>query len=366
MNSKKLFVIIVISAILLTSCVLNKKDTIIKVNGQNITQSQFDKAFKEATSNSIFAKVGLNKKDKQNVIYLMVKNNVVDDLIEKTLINQEIEKKHIKVTKSEADKELNAIIAKVGSQEEFDKMLKQNGISSSQFKKDLYEKIKLKKLVETFSDTKISDADAKKFYNANMNKYKYPEKIRASHILISANPERIRKKIVSNPMNKELSEVEIQTKVDKELAARHEKAEKILALVKKNPNDFAKIAKENSDDKGSVKKGGDLGFFTRQGFIEPFTKTAFSQKLNTVGEIVQSAFGYHIILVKEQMKAGQEPFEKVKAEIISEMENQAQEKSLEMINKDLKKQAKIEYINPEYSPTPIQDVLTKKPQKTKD
>jgi len=345
---------------LLTGCTFGPKDTIVKVNNQNITQTQFDELFNKAIGNSMFAQMGIDvKKDKNGFIYLMMKDKVVNELIVKTLIDQEMEKRKIKVTKEDADKELKAIIDKVGSKEKFNEILKQNNISAAQFKKDLSEEVKMKKLVGAISTVEVTDAEAKKFYKQNLSKFKYPDKVRASHILISANPEEIKEKISSDPANKGLSKEEIQKKVSAELAIKLEKAKKILAEVKKDPSAFAKIATDNSDDKGSAKQGGDLGFFSRQEMVEPFAKTAFTQKPDTISDIVQSPYGYHIILVKDRMKAGQEPFEKVKPEIIAYLENQSQVKVLENLIESLKKQAKIDYVNPEYNPTSIQEALKK-------
>lgn len=359
MDGKKLFATIAISALLLTGCSFNQK-AIIKVNGKDITQEQFDKEFNKAAGNSMFAQMGIDvKKDKNNFLYLMIKDRVINELVVKSLIDQEIEKRNIKISKEEEEKELKGIIDKVGSKEKFNEILKQNGISSAQFRKDFLEDLKMKKLVSTISNVKVSEADAKKFYRQNTSKFKYPDKVRASHILISANPEEIKAKLESDPANKSLNKDEIQKKVDAEMAVQKEKAEKILAEVKKDPASFEKVARENSDDKTSAKQGGDLGFFSKQEMVEPFTKAAFKLKPNTISDIVQSPYGYHIILVKDRMKAGQEPFEKVKGEIIIYMENQASVKVLENLIESLKKQAKIEYIDKDYNPTSIQEALKK-------
>lgn len=360
MNSKKLLSTIAISAMLLTGCTFNPGKTIVKVNGERITQPQFDQIFNAEAGNSMFAQMGVDvKKDKNGFLYLMMKDKVVNELIVKALINQEADKRHITVTKDDTNKELKTIIDKIGSKEKFDEILKQNKISSDKFKQELQEDIKMKKLVKTISNIQISEADAKKFYKENLSKFKYQDKVRASHILIAANPEEIKQKITSDASYKGLSSDEIQVKINKELASQNEKAKKILAEVKKNPADFAKIAKENSDDVASAKKGGDLGFFTKQEMVEPFSKVAFTQKPNTISGIVQSPYGYHIILVTDRMKAGQEPFEKVKGDIIAYLENQAQVKVMEKLIDSLKKQAKIEYVNPEYNPTNIQEALRK-------
>lgn len=359
MDGKKLFATIAISAVLLTGCSFNQK-AIIKVNGQNITQDQFDKEFNKAAGNSMFAQMGIDvKKDKNNFLYLMIKDRVINELIVKSLIDQEIEKRNIKISKEDEEKELKGIIDKVGSKEKFNEILKQNGITAEQFKKDFLEDLKMKKLVAMISDVKVSESDAKKFYRQNLSKFKYPDKVRASHILISANAEEIKAKISSDAANKSLNKEELQKKVDAEMAIQKEKAEKILAEVKKDPASFEKVARESSDDKTSAKQGGDLGFFSKQEMVEPFAKAAFTLRPNTISGLVESPYGYHIILVKDRMKAGQEPFEKVKGEIVLYMENQASVKVLENLIESLKKQAKIEYVDAEYNPTSIQDALKK-------
>jgi len=360
MKTKKLLATVAISAMLLTGCTFGQKNAIIKVNGQPITLSQYDDAFNKEASNSMFAQMGVDvKKDKSGFVYLMLKDKVVNELIVKSLIDQEMVKRNIKVTSEDTEKELKTIIDKIGSKEKFNEVLKQNKISSAQFKKDLFEEVKMKKLVSAISTVKVSDADAKKFYKENISKFKYPDKVRASHILISANPEEITEKLTSDPANKKLSKSEIQAKVEKELAAKLDKAKKILAEVKKDPASFATVAKDNSDDTQSAKQGGDLGFFGKQEMVEPFAKAAFSQKPGTISDIVKSPYGYHIILVTDRMKAGQEPFEKVKGEIVTYLENQGQVKVLEGLIESLKKQAKIEYLNSEYNPASIQDALKK-------
>lgn len=365
MNSKKLFATIALSATLLSGCAfMPAKDTIIKVNDKNITMSQFNEVFNKAASNSMFTQMGIDiKKDQNGFLYLMVKDKVVNELIIKSLIDQEMEKRGVKVTKADIEKEFKTIIDKVGSKEKFEEILKQNGISPAQFKKDLAEEVKMKKLVSTLAKVTVTEAEAKKFYQDNLNKFKYPDKVRASHILIAANPEEIKQKLSEDPANKGLTPQELQKKVGEEVNARLEKAKKLLAEVKKDPSTFAKVARENSEDKASAKQGGDLGFFSKQEMVEPFAKAAFAMKPNTIGEIVKSPYGFHIILVTDRMKAGQEPYEKVKNEIYAYLENQQQVKLLENLIESLKKQAKIEYVNPEFDPKNIQKQIKEETKK---
>lgn len=358
MNCKKLLATLMLSSALFAGCSMNDGDVILKVNGQKVTKAQYSELFDKAAGNSMFSQMGIDvKKDPNSFIALMIKDKVVNELIIKSLIDQEISKRNIKVSKADTDAELESIISKIGSKEKFNEILKQNGISSAQFKKDLVEEVKMKKLVKMLSKINITEADAKKFYKENKAQFQYPDRVRASHILISADPENIKQIIMSDKANKSLSSSELQAKVNAEIATKRQKADKLLADVKKHPESFAKFAEDNSDDTATAKKGGDLGYFAKQDMVEPFSKVAFSIKPNTVSEIVQTPYGFHIIIVKDRVKAGMEPYEKVKGSIIAYLENQAQVKVLENLIESLKKQAKIDFVNPEYNPENIQKVL---------
>jgi peptidyl-prolyl cis-trans isomerase C len=79
------------------------------------------------------------------------------------------------------------------------------------------------------------------------------------------------------------------------LVKKQSEAILILERLKKGES-FTNLAKEQSIDKGSAKKGGDLGLFGRGMMVKPFEEAAF--KLNK-GEMtlepVKTEFGYHII-----------------------------------------------------------------------
>lgn len=358
MKGKKLLATVALSAVLFTGCGIKSAQTIIKVNGENITQGQFDESFNKSTQGGMMAQLGINVKDgKNSFLYYLIKDKVVNELIVKELLNQEVEKRGIKVSGEDVDNAVKEIVDKVGSKEQLNQILKQNGITTSQFKKDLAEEVKMKKLAQELTDSKVSDADAKKYYNENINQFKYPEKVKASHILISVNPQEIEEIITSDKENAGISQEEIKKKVDAEIASRKAKAEKLLAEIKKDQSQFEKLAKENSDDTTTAVKGGDLGFFAAQDMVPEFSKAAFSMKPNTVSNLVETQFGYHIIKVTDRMAAGQQPFEKVKNDIKGFLETQKQLEAIDKLVESLKKNATIEYVNSEYDPQNIQKSL---------
>ena len=356
MRGKKLLTTLAVSAVLFAGCGLKSGEAIIKVNNQNITQGQFDAEFDKQAGNGIAKALGIDvKDDKNSFLYMLIKDRVVNELIVKALLNQEMQKRGIEVTNKDVDDAVKEIIDKVGSKEQLDALLKQNGISNSQFKKDLKEEVKMKKLAKELGSSNVSDAEAKKFYNDNISKFKHPDKVRASHILISVNPQEIEEVVKSDPNNKNIDETAVKAKVAAEVQAKEAKANQILAEAKKNPTQFAKLAKENSEDTATANKGGDLGFFAAKEMVPEFSKAAFSMKPNTISDKpVKTQFGYHIIMVTDRSAAGQDPFEKVKPSIKAYLENQKQIELIDKLTESLKKSAKIEHRNASYDPANIQ------------
>ena len=359
MKKLKLLAVLLITGFVLTGCGLKNKEAIVKVNDRVITQADYDELFNQTAKNPALQMFGLNAKDvdKNSFMYIMIKDKVVNELIVRALLEDEMQKRHIVVTQKDTDDALNKAIEQVGSKAKFNSLLKEYGVSLSDFKKDLVEEVKMKKLIDMLETVNITEADAKKYYNQNIDKFKYPDKVRASHILISADPEQIKEAAKTNPKTKNLSNEEANKYVEEQMAERLKKAESLLETLKKDPSAFAKIAKDNSDDVESAKQGGDLGFFAKQEMVEPFAKAAFELQPNTLSGIVKTNYGYHIILVTDRKAAGQDDFEKVKSDIILYLTNEKKVHILENFVESLKKTAKIEYVKAEYNPTDIKSAL---------
>ncbi|WP_395826239.1 SurA N-terminal domain-containing protein [Collimonas sp.] len=146
----------------------------------------------------------------------------------------------------------------------------------------------------------VSDADIKSYYDSNVARYTTPEERRASHILISVK----------------------RDAPAAELAAAKAKAESLLAQARKNPADFAKLAKANSQDTASAEMGGDLGYFANGMMVKPFEDAAAKLKQGEISDLVQSDFGYHIIELTGIKPAQVKPLDQVKADIGGEIKKQ--------------------------------------------
>ena len=357
---------ILASVVLLSGCNFNKSmspDTIIKVNGEGITKSQYDKAFNKIADNSALAQIGIDlKKDPDSFYNLMLREKVINELIVKNLIEQEVKSRKITVSQEEFDKEYNKLIEKIGSKEKFNELLKQNKVSLDTFKSDLKEEVKIQKLVDTLGTVNISDKDVEKFYKQNIKDFNYPERVKSSHILISADPVQIKDLILAKPENKNISKEDLDKKVKEELAAKQKKAEDILQKLKLDPTQFAQLAKENSDDPYTAQEGGDLGLLSKEQMPEYYAKVAFEQKPNTISDIVTTPYGFHIIMVTDRQKAGVEPFEKVKFELKNYLEQQEKTQILQKFIENSLHNANIEYLDEAYNPNEI-DKKIKEAQK---
>ncbi|MFJ3054335.1 SurA N-terminal domain-containing protein [Herbaspirillum sp. NPDC087042] len=146
----------------------------------------------------------------------------------------------------------------------------------------------------------VTDDDIKSYYEQNKKQYVTEEQRRASHILITVNKD--------------------ASAADK--AAAKAKAEGLVAQLRKNPGDFAKLAKANSQDPGSAENGGDLGYFGKGAMVKPFEDAAFSLKQGEISDPVESDFGYHVIEVTGIKAAAVKSLDAVKDEIGGEIKKQ--------------------------------------------
>lgn len=354
MNKFKVAVFALLAMFVFTGCSLKKNDNdIIKINDTVITKAEFDKAYESVTSNNMFAQMGIDlKDDTDNVFALMMREKVISELIVKAILNDEITKNKITVNKEEIEKAEKEVIDRFGSKEQFTQILKMNGITYDKFKKDIEEEIKLKKYVESIAMVSIGESEAKKYYDANIDKFKYPKRVRASHILIASNPAQIQMKLKEK--NKDITVEELEKQTAEAMQENLKKAEAILKKVKNAPTTFAKVAKENSQDTASAIRGGDLGFFAKEEMVEPFANKAFEMSPNTISEIVQTPYGYHIIMVTDRNEAGVLSFEQSKKDIINFLESQDKVDILKNKIESLRKEAKIEYYDENYNPEVIQ------------
>ncbi len=187
--------------------------------------------------------------------------------------------------------------AKLGSGPDFDARLKY-------WKDHALKDVFLSKTVKE----KVTEAEAKKFYDERAAQMATEEEVKASHILV------------------------------KDEAKSKEVAKKLI-----DGGDFAALAKEFSEDPGSKDKGGELGFFGRGQMVKEFELVAFTMQKGETSQPVKTQFGYHIIRVDDRRKKEPPKFDDVKKEILERM---GQQKKIEEAQV-LRAKAKVDYVDPD-------------------
>jgi peptidyl-prolyl cis-trans isomerase D len=152
---------------------------------------------------------------------------------------------------------------------------------------------------------KLNETDVRAYYDQNQAKLAGDETRRASHILLT--------------LSKDASA--------SEKAAVRAKAESLLAQLKGNPALFADLAKRESQDPGSAKQGGDLGFFGRNDMVKPFSDAAFGLSKGALSGVVETEFGLHLISLTDIKAPVVKSFEAMRPQLEAELRRQQAQKS---------------------------------------
>ena len=170
--------------------------------------------------------------------------------------------------------------------------------------------------------TNVTDQDLQAYYDQHRDEYRVPEQVKVSHILI--------KTPLPAPGAKE---------DEKAIADARAKAEGVLKELKAG-GDFAKLAEKYSDDPGSAKSGGDLGWIGRGRTVPEFEKAAFSLGKGQTSDLVKSSYGFHIIRVDDKQEAHLKTLAEVKSEIEEKVKQQKTARSTETAANALLSQAR--------------------------
>jgi len=170
--------------------------------------------------------------------------------------------------------------------------------------------------------TTVSDQDLQTYYDQHREEYRVPEQVKVSHILI--------KTPLPTPGAKE---------DEKAIADARAKAEDVLKQVKAG-GDFAKLAEKYSDDPGSAKSGGELGWIGRGRTVPEFEKAAFSLGKGQTSDLVKSSYGFHIIHVEDKQEAHLKTLAEVKSEIEEKVKQEKAARATESAANALLSQAR--------------------------
>ncbi|MBN2190032.1 MAG: peptidylprolyl isomerase [Candidatus Aureabacteria bacterium] len=271
MRTAKCFFVICFMFLQISACAAAGKDVVATVNGHEITADDFKNKMKISVMPSAY--------DDESV-----KKQVLDSMIINSLIYDMALEKGI-----DKDEEM---------------LSRLNDIKKSMASQIFIER-------EVLDKINLTDEEVRKYYDEHSEEFVVPERVKASHILIQV------------PEN---ADEEVKDKAKKA-------AEDVLARIK-NGEKFEALAEEMSDCPSS-KRGGDLGFFARGQMVPEFEDAAFDLEVGEVSRVVETRFGYHIIMVTEKTPSEKIGFDenkdRIKQVLLQKKKNDALQKWLEEV-----------------------------------
>lgn len=263
----------------------NRSTAIAMVNGERITRKAF-----------------LDKLESQAGM------QILQEMINDTLVAQEAKKAGVSVTEERLEEEMAKVKANLGDQYEY--VLSMYGMTEASLRSTL--KANLLAYEISTKDVKVTDEQIKKDYDENPSYYKEPAKVKASHILV-------------------------RTK---------EEAKAILDELKKGA-DFAQLAKTKSIDPGTAEKGGDLGYFSTGQMTEAFEKAAFALSVGQLSGVVESEYGYHVILCTDKKAEKMPTLEEARETIIQKIKGE-QAKNIDTLLLEIKDNSTVTVTDSKY------------------
>lgn len=244
---------------------------------------------------------------------------VFDKFVEAELLYQASQRQGVVVDAAAVDSEMETVKKQFRNEKEFQTALQQWGISENIFKQELTRNMTVQRFLEEefINKTTVSDQESRDYYDANREKFIKPAQARASHILFK--------------IDQETTEKMKDTQMARLVTLR----EKLV-----NGADFAELAKEFSDCPSSG-QGGDLGYFGRGQMIKPFEDAVFAMQAGDLSNIVETAFGYHLIKVVERQDEILLEYGDVKEHIANLLKGQILQQNIRNYVASLKEQATI-------------------------
>ena len=185
-------------------------------------------------------------------------------------------------------------------------------------------------------DTKDIDKEVKQEQKQYGGKDQFESMLKQQHMSIDDYKEEKR----LQAYQKQLLEDKVKVS-DKDIKDNTKKASHILIKVDKDPDKFEDIAKKESKDTQTAKKGGSLGYVYKGQMDEKFEKALFKLKEGQVSDVVKTDYGYHIIKANKE-----DDFDKEKGKLKSKIIQQKVQKNPKLLTdayKDLLKKYKVDY-----------------------
>jgi peptidyl-prolyl cis-trans isomerase C len=299
-------------------------DVAVTVNNSTLTygeiQQQMD-AQLEAIKGQIPPEQMAQMQPRLDQMREQMQGRIIESFVTKTILAQEADRLNISISDEELNAKLKEFEESLPGDMTLENALKMSGTTLDIMREEVRFGMRAEKLIDSqVPAAPAPDADEiKQYYETNKKKFETPESVRARHILLKT------------------SETDNATvKASKKAALEGIRKELVGGA------DFAKLAKEKSDCP-SRERGGDLGTFSRGKMVKQFEDAAFSQKVNEIGPVVESRFGYHLIQTLEHTPASTQSLDQVRDTIIDSLDRKKKNDAIQQYITGLQGKATITY-----------------------
>lgn len=245
----------------------------------------------------------------------------LDDLISAELLFQESQRQGLVPSEAEISRRVNEIRSRFPSQSEFRNTLAQQGLSEERMKEALRKDLAVERFLSkhVLSDVSVSEGDSRRFFEENIDRMKAGDEVLVSHILV---------KVAEGASSTELKKA-------------REKAEKLRRRAA-GGEDFAELARRNSDDPGSADQGGDLSWIGPGATVPAFEEAAYALQPGQISPVVRSPFGFHVIQMRDRRPGRPLSFEDAKDQIARFLHERAVQEQIGAMVEALKAKAQVE------------------------
>ena len=268
----------------------------------------------ERQAQTMFEQVAKSMPDKpREVVQLAALDLARDRMVDQALMAQESQNREYVIDDEEVNLRMKKWISQNGGKKAFSKGKHPVIKTEDDLRKEITSQIQFNRVLEEESTSeKISESEAKKYYDARPDLFETEVLLTASHILKMA-------------------------KTEEEFARAEEQIIKIRKKIE-DGDPFIDMIKKESDDS---QNDGHLGTFGKGRMVPPFEKAAFSLKVGEVSEPVKSQFGWHLIELHDRKEPEVTPFEEVKEKIVEYLGERRKDRVFDQFLDKLKKQADI-------------------------
>jgi len=249
-----------------------------------------------------------------------VRREVLDRLVDDQLLAQQATELKLTVGNDEIDRAIGQIKRDYGlSDSQLADELRKQGMGMAAYRMNTKKEILKYRVLNIAVGSKINvgDSEVQSYYDRHMKSSNV--QLRASHIFIT-----------------------IPEDADNAAVLEREKLAKSLLARAQGGEDFAKLAREYSQDAGTRGEGGDLGFIGRDILPKPIEELLFSMKPGDIRGPVRADRGFHVMKLVDKRTKDAKPFTEVQDEIRMRLRQREMERQTKIYLSDLRKKVLVD------------------------